>query len=101
MNKPANIVLLVDDEPKIRRFLRAGFELNGYYVIEAENAADALKAATLNSPDLIVLDLALPDLHGTDVLAQLSQLDLVFSNFRCLVEAKAESLQGAGHRKSL
>jgi two-component system KDP operon response regulator KdpE len=71
MNKPANIVLLVDDEPKIRRFLRAGFELNGYYVIEAENAADALKAATLNSPDLIVLDLALPDLHGTDVLERL------------------------------
>jgi hypothetical protein len=34
-------------------------------------------------------------------LAQLSQLDLVFSDFRCLVEAKAESLQGTGHRKSL
>jgi two-component system, OmpR family, KDP operon response regulator KdpE len=71
MNKPANIVLLVDDEPKIRRFLRAGFELNGFHVIEAENATDALKAATLNSPDLIILDLALPDLHGTEVLERL------------------------------
>jgi two-component system KDP operon response regulator KdpE len=71
MNKPANVVLLVDDEPKIRRFLRAGFELNGFHVTEAENATDALKAATLSSPDLIILDLALPDLHGTEVLERL------------------------------
>jgi two-component system, OmpR family, KDP operon response regulator KdpE len=71
MNKPSNIVLLIDDEPKIRRFLRAGFELNGFTVIEAENAADGLKAATFNAPDLIVLDLALPDLHGSEVLERL------------------------------
>jgi len=68
MNKPSNIVLLIDDEPKIRRFLRAGFELDGFTVLEAENAADALKIATFSPPDLIILDLALPDLHGTEVL---------------------------------
>src|ERR1700733_9946359 len=71
MNKSGNIVLLIDDEPKIRRFLRAGFELQGYAVIEAENAADGLKAATFNAPDLIILDLALPDLHGSEVLERL------------------------------
>jgi two-component system, OmpR family, KDP operon response regulator KdpE len=71
MNKPSNAVLLIDDEPKIRRFLRAGFELQGYLVIEAENGADGLKAATFNAPDLIILDLALPDLHGTEVLERL------------------------------
>ena len=71
MNKPSNVVLLIDDEPKIRRFLRAGFELNGFSVIEAENAADGLKAATFSAPDLIVLDLALPDLHGSEVLERL------------------------------
>src|ERR1700726_340379 len=68
MNKSTNVVLLIDDEPKIRRFLRAGFELHGFSVIEAENAAEGLKVATFNAPDLIILDLDLPDLHGTEVL---------------------------------
>jgi two-component system, OmpR family, KDP operon response regulator KdpE len=71
MNKPANVVLLIDDEPKIRRFLRAGFELQGFAVIEAENAGEGLKAATFSPPDLIILDLALPDLHGADVLERI------------------------------
>jgi two-component system, OmpR family, KDP operon response regulator KdpE len=71
MNKPANVVLVIDDEPKIRRFLRAGFELHGFSVLEAENAADGLKAATFNAPDIIILDLALPDLHGAEVLERL------------------------------
>src|ERR1700738_4351927 len=71
MNKPSNVVLLIDDEPKIRRFLRAGFELQGYTVLEAENGADGLKAATFSAPDLIILDLALPDLHGAEVLERL------------------------------
>jgi two-component system KDP operon response regulator KdpE len=71
MSKPANVVLLIDDEPKIRRFLRAGFELNGFAVLEAENATEALKIATFSAPDLIILDLSLPDLHGADVMERI------------------------------
>src|SRR6201987_6200485 len=71
MNKPSNVVLLIDDEPKIRRFLRAGFELDGFSVLEAENAGEGLKIATFSPPDLIILDLALPDLHGADVLERI------------------------------
>jgi len=70
-NEPANVVLLIDDEPKIRRFLRAGFELQGFAVIEAESGGDGLKAATFNPPDLVILDLALPDLHGAEVLERI------------------------------
>jgi two-component system KDP operon response regulator KdpE len=96
MNKPANIVLLVDDEPKIRRFLRAGFELNGFDVTEAENAADALKAATLSAPDLITLDLALPDLHGTEVLERLrswSNVPVIILSVVASEEEKVRLLQ--------
>ena len=71
MSKPANVVLVIDDEPKIRRFLRAGFELQGFSVYEAEDAGQGLKAATFNAPDLIVLDLDLPDLHGGEILERL------------------------------
>ncbi|KJC45036.1 hypothetical protein UP09_15655 [Bradyrhizobium sp. LTSP885] len=71
MSKPSNLVLLIDDEPKIRRFLRAGFEIHGFSVLEAENAAEGLKIATFNSPDLVILDLGLPDLHGSEALERL------------------------------
>jgi two-component system KDP operon response regulator KdpE len=71
MSKSSNVVLLIDDEPKIRRFLRAGFEMHGFSVLEAESATDGLKAAMFSAPDLVILDLALPDLHGKEVLERL------------------------------
>jgi two-component system, OmpR family, KDP operon response regulator KdpE len=96
MNKPANVVLLIEDEPKIRRFLRAGFELNSYYVLEAENAAEALKTATFSTPDLIILDLALPDLHGSEVLERLrswSNVPIIILSVVSSEEEKVRLLQ--------
>jgi DNA-binding response OmpR family regulator len=61
-------VLVVDDEAQIRRFLRAGFELDGFAVEEAERGGAALQAATAKSPDLVILDLGLPDMDGHELL---------------------------------
>jgi two-component system KDP operon response regulator KdpE len=96
MNKPSNIVLLIDDEPKIRRFLRAGFELDGFTVVEAENAAEGLKSATFSPPDLIILDLALPDLHGTEVLERIrswSNVPIIILSVVSSEEEKVRLLQ--------
>jgi two-component system KDP operon response regulator KdpE len=66
-------VLVVDDEVQIRRFLRAGFELNGFAVHETENGADAIREVTLRPPDIIILDLGLPDMDGSQVIARLRE----------------------------
>jgi two-component system, OmpR family, KDP operon response regulator KdpE len=93
MNKPSNVVLLIDDEPKIRRFLRAGYELHGFSVIEAESAEEGLKAATFNAPDLIILDLALPDLHGTEVLERLRSWSNVPVIILSVVSSESEKVR--------
>src|ERR1700685_811894 len=64
-------VLVVDDEIQIRRFLRTGFELDGFSVLEAETGAEALRSATLKPGDLVILDLGLPDMDGAEVLERL------------------------------
>jgi two-component system KDP operon response regulator KdpE len=63
-------ILIVDDEPQIRRFLRAGLPPQGYDCIEAGNAAEALAAHGRGKPDAIILDLGLPDRDGFAVIAE-------------------------------
>src|SRR5712671_3427798 len=71
MTEANPVVLVVDDEVQIRRFLRAGLELDGFAVQDAETGADALRWATLKPPDLVILDLGLPDMDGGEVLERL------------------------------
>jgi two-component system, OmpR family, KDP operon response regulator KdpE len=71
MNEASSLALVVDDEVQIRRFLRAGLELDGFAVEEAETGAAALRLATLKPPDLVILDLGLPDMDGGEVLERL------------------------------
>jgi len=64
-------VLVVDDDALIRRSLRMGYELAGFGVQEAMNGREALRLAALGPPDLVVLDLGLPDIDGIEVLRNL------------------------------
>ena len=64
-------VLVVDDEPQILRALRINLSVRGYDVVTAASGAAALRAAAERPPDVIVLDLGLPDMDGTEVLAGL------------------------------
>lgn len=61
-------VLVVDDEPAIRRLLRVGLSTEGYIVREAATAREAIAQITEDMPDLVILDLGLPDMPGQDLL---------------------------------
>ncbi len=65
------LILVVDDEPQIQRFLRPALEAAGYEVVEAPNGAAALRAAATSAPALVILDLGLPDMDGKEVIARL------------------------------
>ena len=64
-------ILVVDDEPQILRALRINLSVRGYEVVTASTGAGALRAAAERPPDVVVLDLGLPDMDGTEVLAGL------------------------------
>jgi two-component system KDP operon response regulator KdpE len=65
--RPDPLVLVVEDEPQVMRFLRATLPAHGYRVLEAGTAAQALVHAQTQQPDLVLLDLGLPDLDGLEV----------------------------------
>jgi len=71
MSETGPIVLIVDDEIQIRRFLRTGFELNGFAVVEAGTGGEALRIAGLQPIDLLIIDLALPDMDGSEVVERI------------------------------
>lgn len=64
-------ILVVDDEPQIRRFLKPALEAAGYDVVEAETGLDGLRIAATRAPELVILDLGLPDMDGKEVIAKL------------------------------
>lgn len=71
MNSPKPKVLLIEDEKTIRRFVRAAIEEEGCHVIEAETVANGLIEAGAQKPDLLILDLGLPDGNGIDLIRDL------------------------------
>lgn len=66
-------ILIVDDERPIRRFLRAALTSHGYEIIETSTGKEALQAAALEQPEVIILDLGLPDISGAEVTRRLRE----------------------------
>ena len=88
-------VLVVDDEPQIRRFLRASLQSHDYVVVEAENGKEAVRVCTVQKPDLLILDLGLPDMDGLDVIKlvrEWSQIPIIVLSIRSDDIDKIEAL---------
>src|ERR1043165_3034080 len=76
-SKPAATALVIDDEPQIRRLLQVTLEASGYRVFDATNGNDGLAQAAQRRPDVVLLDLGLPDLDGATVLKRLREWSAV------------------------
>jgi two-component system KDP operon response regulator KdpE len=94
-DQPKTIVLVIDDEPQIRRLLRVTLEANGYEVVESPTGADGLVQAAQCRAQVILLDLGLPDMNGLDLLKRLrewSHIPVIILSVRDRENEKAEAL---------
>ena len=73
MTDAAPLVLLIEDEPQMRRYLRAALESHDYRLVEATTAREGLAQATGRNPDIILLDLGLPDGDGIDLARRIRE----------------------------
>ncbi|MGE9762286.1 MULTISPECIES: response regulator [Pseudomonadaceae] len=100
MNASAATILVVDDEPQIRKFLRISLSAGGYKVLEAGTGEEGLAQAALGRPDLVVLDLGLPDKDGQDVLRELrewSQVPVLVLSVRASESEKVLALDSGAN----
>lgn len=95
MSELRAIILVVEDEPEIRRFLRSALGAEGYRVVEAENGARGIVDAGTHKPDLAIVDLGLPDMDGVEVIRQIrawSPMPIIVLSARAREQAKIEAL---------
>jgi two-component system, OmpR family, KDP operon response regulator KdpE len=74
---PDPVVVLIEDEPQIRRFLRATLTNHGYRLFEVATGTDALVEVAQRQPDVVILDLGLPDMDGLEVIRRLREWSAV------------------------
>lgn len=97
-NQP--IILVIDDEAQIRKFLRISLTAQGYKVLESANGSEGLAHAALSNPDLVVLDLGLPDMDGQTVLRELrewSQVPVMVLSVRASESEKVLALDAGAN----
>jgi two-component system, OmpR family, KDP operon response regulator KdpE len=82
---PEERVLIVDDEPSIRRFLRVTLSSQSYKIVEAASGQEALDRVAADKPDIVVLDIGLPDINGievTSLLRKWTQIPIIILSVR-------------------
>ena len=95
MNESPRRALVIDDEPAIRRYLRATLSAHSYNIFEAGTGQDGINAVITHRPDIIVLDLGLPDISGLAVTQQLrewSQVPII------VLSVQDQEAEGLGRR---
>ena len=91
-------ILIVDDERPIRRFLRVSLSTQGHKILEAEDGNSALKITAAEHPDIIFLDLGLPDMDGIEVTRRIrewSQTPIIILSVRDQEKDKIQALDAA------
>jgi two-component system KDP operon response regulator KdpE len=95
MNERDALILVVEDEPQMQKFLRASLTSHGFRVLEAKSGAEAISEATTHTPNLVLLDLGLPDVDGIELTRRLrewSRVPIIVISARGREEDKVEAL---------
>jgi two-component system KDP operon response regulator KdpE len=90
------LILIVDDEARMRRFIRMNLELEGYQVIEADNGLAALERIRQYTPDLIIMDVMMPQMDGFETLKLLREISTVPVILLTVKDDEEDKIYGLG-----
>ena len=95
MTEAKETILLIEDEPQMRRFLRVTLQTHGYRLIEASSGQEGLREGTTRNPDIVLLDLGLPDMDGIEIaksFREWSEVPIIVISAREQEEDKVKAL---------
>jgi len=99
MAKTDPVIIVIEDDPPIRRFLRTGLSTHGFTVFEADTGKQGIVEVGIRKPDLVILDLGLPDMDGVDVIKAIrawSDIPIIILSARSSEQHKIDALDAGG-----
>ncbi|MGJ0491788.1 response regulator [Methylobacter sp.] len=95
MAKTNSVIIVIEDDPSIRRFLRTGLSMHGFSLFEADTGKQGIVEAGIRKPDLVILDLGLPDMDGVEVIKAIrawSAMPIIILSARSSEQHKIDAL---------